>query len=85
MAYRLVSSMLQVLVLSKKPHRLLNILIRKEEMKKIYIEPSVKAVKIILPTILAGSITNPDTGYSTNDNEEINPDDPNPIDAGQGL
>lgn len=54
-------------------------------MKKIYIEPSVKAVKIILPTILAGSITNPGTGYSTNDNEEINPDDPNPIDAGQGL
>ena len=42
-------------MLSKKAHGLLNILIRKEEMKKIYIEPSVKAVEIKLAHLMVMS------------------------------
>ena len=52
-------------------------------IKKEYIQPTVKAVKINLPTILADSITNPDTNYKFGGNDEIS--DENPIDAGQGL
>ncbi len=54
-------------------------------IKKEYIQPEIKAVKINNPKILAGSITNPETNYSMGDNEEINPSDPDPISAGDGL
>ena len=52
-------------------------------IKKEYIQPEVKEVKVILPTILAGSIQNPDTDYSMNENEDMDEDDP--ISAGDGL
>ena len=50
-------------------------------MKKIYIEPSVKAVVIKLPTILAGSIPDSgDTGTSVNPNDPP-VTDPNDMDS----
>ena len=52
-------------------------------IKKAYIQPEVKEVKVILPTILAGSIHNDDTDYSRDENEDINTGDP--INAGYGL
>ena len=52
-------------------------------IKKEYIQPTVKEVEIKLPTILAGSIKNPDTEYSMNENDDIDSGDP--ISAGDGL
>jgi hypothetical protein len=52
-------------------------------IKKEYIQPEVKEVKVILPTILAGSIQNPDTDYSMSENDDI--DEGDPISAGEGL
>ena len=51
-------------------------------IKKEYIQPEVKEVKVILPTILAGSIQNPDTDYSMS---EDGPIDEGEISAGEGL
>ena len=54
-------------------------------IKKEYIQPEVKEVKVILPTILAGSIQNPNTEYSMSEDDPIDPEDPYPVDAGLGL
>ena len=52
-------------------------------IKKEYIQPEVKEVKVILPTILAGSIQNPDTEYSMSEDGPI--DESDPISADDGL
>ena len=52
-------------------------------IKKEYIQPEVKEVKVILPTILAGSIQNPDTKYSMSEDDDI--DEGDPISADDGL
>ena len=52
-------------------------------IKKEYIQPEIKAVKINLPNILADSITNDTTGYKFGGDDEIS--DVDPIDAGDGL
>ena len=53
-------------------------------IKKEYIQPEVKEVKVILPTILADSIVNPETNWTLG--SPIDEGDPEePVDAGGGL